>query len=68
MTALLAVTLALWFAGWMVLGRVRLCGGGEADQFARAGQLSLIIPARNEAGNIEAAFQRIPPIVKELSI
>ena len=59
MTALLVVTLALWFAGWIVLGRVRLCGGGEADPFARAGQLSLIIPARNEEQNLPTLLRSL---------
>lgn len=52
MTALLVVTLALWLAGWIALGRIRCCGSGESNQSIRAGQLSIIIPARNEEQNL----------------
>jgi 4,4'-diaponeurosporenoate glycosyltransferase len=55
----LAVTLALWFAGWIVLGRVRRCGCGESNQSVRAGQLSIIIPARNEE-------QSLPTLLRSL--
>ena len=49
---LLAITLALWFAGWVVLGRIRRCGLGESDQSVTGEQLSIIIPARNEEHNL----------------
>ena len=48
---LLAVTLALWLAGWIVLGRVKKCGGGKY-QSVSADQISIIIPARNEEQNL----------------
>jgi 4,4'-diaponeurosporenoate glycosyltransferase len=54
---LLAFTLALWFAGWIVLGRVKKCGGtGEA---VTAGQLAIIIPARNEETNLPTLLRSI---------
>lgn len=64
---LLAVTLALWFAGWIVLGRIRRCGNGESNQSVSAGQLSIIIPARNEEQNLpkllrSLAAQSIRPL------
>ncbi len=48
---LLTITLALWGAGCIVLGRVRkgAAGGGKT---ASADQLSIIIPARNEEKNL----------------
>jgi 4,4'-diaponeurosporenoate glycosyltransferase len=46
------VTLALWFAGWIVLGRIRRCGRGESNQPVTGEQLSIIIPARNEEKNL----------------
>jgi 4,4'-diaponeurosporenoate glycosyltransferase len=55
----LAVTLALWFAGWIVLGRVRRCGCGESNQSVRAGQLSIIIPARNEEQNLPTLLRSL---------
>jgi 4,4'-diaponeurosporenoate glycosyltransferase len=56
---LLAVTIALWSAGWIVLGRVRPCGRGESDQSVRAGQLSIIIPARNEEQNLPTLLRSL---------
>ena len=49
---LLTITLALWAAGWIVLGRVRRCGLGDADKTISAAQLSITIPARNEEQNL----------------
>jgi 4,4'-diaponeurosporenoate glycosyltransferase len=56
---LLAVTLTLWFAGWIVLGRVRHCGRGESNQPVPAGQLSIIIPARNEEQNLPTLLRSL---------
>lgn len=56
---LLAVTLALWLAGWILLNRMRRCGCGESDQSVRAGQLSIIIPARNEEHNLPRLLRSI---------
>jgi 4,4'-diaponeurosporenoate glycosyltransferase len=43
---LLSVTLALWAAGFLLLPRLRRCGGGAGRALASA--VSVIIPARNE--------------------
>lgn len=56
---LLAITLALWFAGWILLGRIRGCGRGESNQPISGEQLSIIIPARNEAQNLPALLRSI---------
>jgi len=56
---LLAITLALWSAGWIVLGRVRRCGHRESNQTVSAGRLSIIIPARNEEQNLPALLRSI---------
>ena len=56
---LLSVTLALWFAGWIVLGRVWRCGGHEANQFVSGESLSIIIPARNEEQNLPTLLHSI---------
>ena len=55
----LAVTLALWFAGWTVLGRIRRCGCGESNQSVQAGELSIIIPARNEEQNLPTLLRSL---------
>ena len=56
----LTVTLALWFAGWIVLGRIRRCGGGdESNQSFTGEQLSIIIPARNEEQNIPTLLRSL---------
>lgn len=52
MTSLFVVTLMLWFAGWIALGRIRRCACGEANQLLRVPQISVIIPARNEEQNL----------------
>ena len=49
---LLAVKLALWATGWIVLGRERRCGRGKTIPSVSGGQLSIIIPARNEETNL----------------
>jgi 4,4'-diaponeurosporenoate glycosyltransferase len=54
-----AVTLALWFAGWIVLGRVRRCSHHEVNQSVSGEQLSIIIPARNEEHNIPTLLRSI---------
>lgn len=59
MIPLLIVTLALWFAGWIVLGRIRRCGCGESNQSVRARQLSIIIPARNEEQNLPTLLRSL---------
>ncbi len=56
---LLTITLALWSAGWLVLGRVRLCGLGDVGKSISAGQLSIIIPARNEEQNLPALLRSL---------
>ncbi len=55
----LAVTLALWFAGWIVLGRIKRCGCGESNQSVRAASLSIIIPARNEEQNLPTLLRSL---------
>ena len=51
MILLLIVTLALWGAGWLLLGRMKLCAG-KTTESKSAGHLSIIIPARNEEHNL----------------
>jgi 4,4'-diaponeurosporenoate glycosyltransferase len=55
---LLAVTLALWFAGWIVLGRIKKCGV-ESGQTVSGAQLSIIIPARNEEHNLPTLLRSL---------
>ena len=57
---LLTITLALWAAGWLVLGRIQRCGLGGAGKSISAERLSLIIPARNEE-------QNLPPLLRSLA-
>jgi 4,4'-diaponeurosporenoate glycosyltransferase len=47
---LLLVTLALWSAGFLLLGRLRPCG--EVTRPASTPLVSVIIPARNEEHNV----------------
>ena len=54
----LAVTLALWFAGWIVLGRIKSCGKASS-QIISGDQLSIIIPARNEEHNLPTLLRSI---------
>ena len=55
---LLTITLALWAAGWLVLGRVRRCGGDRANRLS-AERLSIIIPARNEEHNLPTLLRSL---------
>ena len=55
---LLAVTLALWFAGWILLARLKKCGDGKY-QTVSTDQLSIIIPARNEEQNLPTLLDSI---------
>ena len=55
---LLVITLALWFAGWIVLGRIKNCGDGAGEKVSSA-QLSIIIPARNEEQNLPTLLRSI---------
>lgn len=52
MILLLIVTLALWCAGWIVIGRIRCCASCPSSQPVPGAQLSIIIPARNEEQNL----------------
>ncbi len=45
------IAIALWLAGWVVLGRLRPCRA-RSDATVTAGNLSVIIPARNEEHNL----------------
>src|SRR5688572_13372129 len=56
---LIAVTLALWFAGWIVLGRIRRCRLADSNQPASGEQLSIIIPARNEEQNLPTLLRSL---------
>jgi 4,4'-diaponeurosporenoate glycosyltransferase len=56
---LLAITVALWAAGWIVLGRVRRCGLGDVGKSLSAERLSIIIPARNEEKNLPTLLRSI---------
>ncbi len=55
---LLLLTLALWLAGWIVLGRVKSCGD-QTGKPVSGGQLSIIIPARNEEQNLPTLLRSI---------
>jgi 4,4'-diaponeurosporenoate glycosyltransferase len=55
---ILAVRLALWGAGWLLVGR-RVQRRGNAGQPASAHQVSIIIPARNEAHNLPRLLDSI---------
>jgi 4,4'-diaponeurosporenoate glycosyltransferase len=48
---LLAVTLGLWSAGWVVLGRIKPCADNPFTPLPGQ-KLSIVIPARNEAHNL----------------
>jgi 4,4'-diaponeurosporenoate glycosyltransferase len=56
---LLSVTLTLWFAGWIVLGRVRRCGCDELKPSVSGDLLSIIIPARNEEQNLPTLLRSL---------
>lgn len=56
---LAAVTLALWCAGWLVLGRMRRCADAPGATAVPSGQLSVIIPARNEEANLPALLRSL---------
>ena len=56
---LLTITIALWAAGWVVLGRVKRCGSGAADKPISPAQLSIIIPARNEEQNLPTLLRSL---------
>ena len=51
--------LAQWAAGFLVLGRLRLCGKGEAGSWASGELVSIIIPARNEEQNLPALLRSL---------
>jgi 4,4'-diaponeurosporenoate glycosyltransferase len=52
MLMLIPLVLALWALGFLLLPRLRSCRGGGGR--ASAGELSIIIPARNEEHNLPA--------------
>lgn len=52
-------TLALWVAGWIVLGRIPRLGRGKSVQSFSGEQLSIIIPARNEEQNLPALLRSL---------
>ena len=56
---LLTITLALWAAGLLVLGRVRRCGLGDVGKSISAARLSIIIPARNEEHNLPTLLRSL---------
>jgi 4,4'-diaponeurosporenoate glycosyltransferase len=55
----LPLALAQWAAGFLVLGRLRRCGGGKTVSPASGEQLSVIIPARNEEDNLPHLLQSL---------
>jgi 4,4'-diaponeurosporenoate glycosyltransferase len=57
MLILLLVTLALWAAGFLLLGRLRPCRGEAAP--AGPATVSVIIPARNEEHNLPALLHSL---------
>jgi len=56
---LLPLTLVQWAAGWLVLGRLRRCGGGKTVSAISGGELSVIIPARNEETNLPVLLRSL---------
>ena len=58
-TIAIGVTLVLWAAGWIVLGRIRCCGRDESNQSPTSEELSIIIPARNEEQNLPTLLSSI---------
>lgn len=48
---LFAVTLGLWAAGWLVLGRIKPCAVNPFTPLPER-KLAIVIPARNEAHNL----------------
>jgi 4,4'-diaponeurosporenoate glycosyltransferase len=56
---LLLILLAFWTAGWLVLGRVRRCGWGNAGKPISSAPLSIIIPARNEEKNLPVLLRSL---------
>lgn len=64
MIILLAATLLLWAAGFLLLPRLRGCGDGaglpvSSQSVAAAESLSIIIPARNEEHNLPKLLESI---------
>ena len=58
-TIAIGVTLVLWAAGWIVIGRIRCCGRDESNQSPTSEELSIIIPARNEEQNLPTLLSSI---------
>ncbi len=58
MIPLLIVTLVLWSAGWLLLGRVKALGGGMGKKVS-PDRLSIIIPARNEEQNLPTLLRSL---------
>lgn len=58
MTALLIVTLVLWCAGWLLLSRMKALIG-RPIQKTPAGQLSIVIPSRNEEQNLPTLLRSL---------
>ena len=56
MLILLLVTLGLWAAGFLLLGRLRRCSAARAAGFA---SVSVIIPARNEEHNLPTLLRSL---------
>ncbi|MCX7721653.1 MAG: glycosyltransferase family 2 protein [Verrucomicrobiae bacterium] len=68
MTALFVLTLGLWCAGWLLLGRMKSCSaanscvprlGSSTAPETLANTLSIIIPARNEEHNLPRLLRSI---------
>jgi 4,4'-diaponeurosporenoate glycosyltransferase len=57
MLILLLVTLALWSAGFLLLGRLRPCGRTRLP--ASSLSVSVVIPARNEAHNLPTLLRSL---------
>jgi 4,4'-diaponeurosporenoate glycosyltransferase len=58
---LLAITLALWLAGFVVLARIQCVGRSASIQPCSAATPSIIIPARNEQENLPTLLRSIAP-------
>lgn len=56
---LLALDLVQWAAGFLVLGRLRGCGGAQRSSGPEAGDLSVVIPARDEERNLPRLLQSL---------
>lgn len=58
-TIIQTITLVLWCAGWLVLGRMKRCRRSAQPIAASGATLSIIIPARNEEKNLPTLLRSL---------